>query len=63
VDALTPSKRVASLIDPVKLSTVAVRGAIPRVQKYVAQLEEARLACWDPAKVAAGNGHRARGCA
>jgi hypothetical protein len=50
---LTPAQRVASLIDPAKLATLAERGANPRVQKYVAQLEEARLAGHDPAQVAA----------
>ena len=51
--ALTPTERVATLIDPVKLSTLAQRGGNPRVQKYVAQLEEARVAGWDAARVAA----------
>ena len=36
------AERVASLIDPAKLATLAERGANPRVQKYVAQLAEAR---------------------
>lgn len=49
---LTPAQRVASLIDPAKLVTLAERGANPRVQKYVAQLHEARLAGQDPAQVA-----------
>jgi len=49
---LTPAQRVASLIDPVKLATLAARGANPRVQKYTAQLQEARLAGHDPAQVA-----------
>ncbi len=49
---LPPDQRIAALIDPVKLATLAPRGANPRVQKYVAQLEEARLAGWDPAQVA-----------
>jgi hypothetical protein len=47
----TPSQRVAALIDPLKLASLAVRGANPRVQKYVAQLQEARLAGHDPAQV------------
>ena len=38
VYALTPAERVARLIDPVKLSTLAVRGANPRMQKYVTKL-------------------------
>ena len=50
---LSPAQRVAALIDPAKLITLAERGANPRVQKYVAQLEEARLSGWDPAQVAA----------
>lgn len=50
--ALTPAERVASLIDPTKLATLAARGANPRVQKYVAQLHEARLAGSDPTQVA-----------
>jgi hypothetical protein len=33
---------IASLIDPAKLSTLKARGAIPRVQKIVYQLEMAR---------------------
>lgn len=49
---LSPVQRVASLIDPAKLATLAERGANPRVQKYVAQLEEARLDGIDPAQVA-----------
>ena len=49
----TPAQRVASLIDPAKLATLAVRGANPRVQKYVAQLAEAQQAGFDPALVAA----------
>jgi hypothetical protein len=48
----TPAERVASLIDPRKLATLAERGANPRVQKYVAQLWEAQRAGDDPAKVA-----------
>ena len=50
--ALSPDQRIAALIDPAKLATLAPRGANPRVQKYVAQLEDARLAGWDPVKVA-----------
>jgi hypothetical protein len=48
----SPIERIAALIDPAKLATLAQRGANPRVQKYVAQLEEARVAGWDPVKVA-----------
>ena len=51
--SLPPPQRIAALIDPAKLVTLAPRGANPRVQKYVAQLEEARLAGWDPAQAAA----------
>lgn len=51
--SLTPPQRIAALIDPAKLGTLATRGANPRVQKYVAQLEEALLAGWDPVQVAA----------
>lgn len=50
---LSPAQRVAALIDPAKLATLAERGANPRVQRYVAQLEEARLSGWDPTKVVA----------
>jgi hypothetical protein len=38
------AKRIAALIDPAKLATLGERGANPRVQKYVAQLAEAREA-------------------
>lgn len=48
----TSAERVASLIDPGKLATLAERGANPRVQKYVAQLYEAQLAGDDPARIA-----------
>lgn len=34
--------KIAPLIDPTKLATLAERGANPRVQKYVAQLAEAQ---------------------
>jgi hypothetical protein len=37
-------KRVVPLVDPAKLPTLGERGANPRVQKYVAQLAEARRA-------------------
>ena len=36
------AERIASLIDPAKLATLRPRGAIPRVQKIVYQLEIAR---------------------
>jgi len=49
---LPPDQRIAALIDPGRLATLRPRGANPRVQKYVAQSEEARLAGWDPAQVA-----------
>jgi hypothetical protein len=49
---LSPANRVAALIDPIKLATLAKRGANPRVQKYVAQLHEAQLAGHDPRRVA-----------
>jgi hypothetical protein len=48
----SPIERIAALIDPAKLATLAPRGANPRVQRYVAHLEEARLVGWDPVKVA-----------
>jgi hypothetical protein len=47
-----PGGAGASLIDPAKLATLAARGANPRVQKYTAQLHEARLAGQDAAQVA-----------
>jgi hypothetical protein len=51
-EPLTHAQKIAALIDPVKLSTLAPRGANPRVQKYVAQLFEAQRAGLDPAKCA-----------
>jgi len=36
--------RISALIEPAKLATLGKRGANPRVQKYVAQLADARLA-------------------
>ena len=50
---LNPAQRVAALIDPAKLATLAERGANPRVQKYVAQLEEAKLCGWDLTQIVA----------
>jgi hypothetical protein len=41
-DAQTYAERIAPLIDPAKLATLGERGANPRVQKYVAQLAEAK---------------------
>ena len=35
-EPLTHAQKIAALIDPTKLSTLAPRGANPRVQKYVA---------------------------
>jgi hypothetical protein len=52
-EPLTHAQKIAVLIDPAKLSTLAPRGANPRVQKYVAQLFEAQQAGLDPLKCAA----------
>lgn len=46
------ARRIASLIEPAKLATLGKRGANPRVEKYVAQLAEARLAGNNPTNVA-----------
>lgn len=51
--ACSPPHQIASLISPAKLSTLGTRAANPRVQKYVAILENARLSGRDPAVVAA----------
>lgn len=51
-EPLTHAQKIAALIDPAKLSTLAPRGANPRVQKYVAQLFEAQQAGLDPVKCA-----------
>jgi len=48
-DTAAYANRVAPLIDPAKLATLGKRGANPRVQKYVAQLAEARQAGIAPA--------------
>jgi len=48
----TYAARIASLIEPAKLATLGKRAANPRVQKYVAQLAEARLAGNNPTNVA-----------
>jgi hypothetical protein len=52
-DLVTHAQKIAALIDPAKLSTLAPRGANPRVQKYVAQLFEAKQAGLDPVRCAA----------
>ena len=44
--------RIASLIEPAKLATLGKRAANPRVQKYVAQMAEARLTGNNPTNVA-----------
>lgn len=49
---LNAPQRIAALIEPAKLATLAARGANPRVQKYVAQMEEARQSGQDPEQVA-----------
>ena len=51
-EPLTHAQKIAALIDPAKLSTLAPRGANPRVQKYVALLFEAQRAGVDPMKCA-----------
>lgn len=51
-DTDSHAKRVAPLIDPAKLATLKERGANPRVQKYVAQLAEARRAGIEASNVA-----------
>jgi hypothetical protein len=51
-EPLIHAQKIAALIDPAKLSTLAPRGANPRVQKYVAQLFEAQQAGLDPMKCA-----------
>src|SRR5688500_4064369 len=43
-DVDTYARRIATLVDPAKLATLADRAANPRVQKYVAHLAEARQA-------------------
>ncbi|MEZ5387336.1 MAG: hypothetical protein R3F13_17640 [Prosthecobacter sp.] len=49
--ATSPPHQIAALIDPPKLSTLGTRAANPRVQKYVAILENARRSGRDPAEV------------
>jgi hypothetical protein len=51
-EPLTHAQKIAALIDPAKLSTLAPRGANPRVQKYVALLFEAQQSGQDPVKCA-----------
>ena len=46
------AENIASLIDPAKLATLGERQANPRVQKYVAQLAEAKSAGLSPRRVA-----------
>jgi len=50
--ATSPPHRIASLINPAKLARLGERAANPRVQKYVAILEEAQRSGKDPAVVA-----------
>jgi hypothetical protein len=50
--ATSPPHRIASLINPAKLATLGERAANPRVQKYVAILEEAQRSGKDAAVVA-----------
>jgi hypothetical protein len=45
-------EKVASLVDPAKLTALGKRGANPRVHKYVAQLADARTAGFSPKRVA-----------
>src|ERR1051325_5380092 len=45
------AERISSLIEPAKLATLGKRGANPRVQKYVAQLAEARRDGNEPSNV------------
>ncbi len=52
-DRGSSAANIASLIDPAKLATLRERGANPRVQKYVALLEDARAAGEKPDVVAA----------
>lgn len=50
--ATSPPHRIAVLIHPAKLARLGERAANPRVQKYVAVLEEAQRSGKDPAVVA-----------
>ena len=47
------AERIAPLIDPAKLATLAARGANPRVQKVTYWLAKAKQDKEDPATVAA----------
>lgn len=47
------AQRISSLVEPAKLATLGARGAIPRVEKYVAILAEGRANGAAPKKVAA----------
>ncbi len=47
------AENIASLIDPAKLARLGEREANPRVQKYVAQLADAKAAGLSPERVAA----------
>ena len=47
------AERIAPLIDPAKLATLATRGANPRVQKATYWLAKAKQDKEDPATVAA----------
>jgi hypothetical protein len=49
--ATSPPHQIAALIDPDRLSKLGARAANPRVQKYVAILENARRAGRDPSQV------------
>jgi len=51
--AYSPPHQIAALISPAKLAALGERAANPRVQKYVAILEDARLSGRDPSVVAA----------
>ncbi len=51
VELASYSQKVASLIDPAKLATLGQRRANPRVEKYVAQLAEAKAAGLPPERV------------
>lgn len=46
------ARTIAPLVDPAKLATLKERGANPRVQKYVAQLGEAKIAGHDVERIA-----------
>jgi len=52
-DVESYAERTSSLVDPAKLATLGVRGANPRVEKYVAILAEGKADGVAPKKVAA----------